>query len=371
MLYMKKIIQTIASVWALAAILTSCTSTHKSADTNRTAETITVKVAVVYEDPIIPGTDGKRLHEVAKTPGYSFSWNNPKEQVHQYEAALEEASHGVVDYVIVAEYDAKQMFALNSNTNNYLTVDTLVNHIFKNGPIPGIAEGVAYDYIGMIKHYGFDKMRDKDELHEVWVFNHPACGMYESRMIGDNAFWINSPGITKEQGAPCKELLSVMFCSYERNLACALESYSHRFESTMMKVYGWWDYENRATKADLTTWDKYTGYAKIYDKYEPGMSHVGNVHFPPNGTHDYDFTNDTKVMSYADEWLYDYPEIKEKNARLINHDEWGDHTGYMKWWLGHMPHFKGISPYDNKLNNWWHYVVNYNAAVALEKELNK
>ena len=43
----------------------------------------------------------------------------------------------------------------------------------------------------------------------------------------------------------------------------------------------------------------------------------------------------------------------------------------MKWWLGHMPHFKGISPYDGKLNNWWHYVVDYNAAVALEKKLTK
>lgn len=358
------LLRTAASAVLLLCLLASCS-------TDRTAERIIVKVAVVYEDPVVPGTDGKRLHEVATTPGYGFKWNDPKEMCLQYEAALEEASHGVVDYVIVEQHESDDIFARNVATGKYLTVDTLVNHIFKTGPIPGIAQGVSYDYIGMIRHYGFDQKRDSGAINEVWVFNHPACGMYESRMVGDGAFWINSPGIGTEQGAPCKELLSIMFCSYERDLACALESYSHRFESTMMKVYGWWNYDERPTKADLTTWDKYTGYAKIYDKYEPGMSHVGNVHFPPNGTHDYDFVNETYVMSYADEWLYDYPEIKEEKARRMNCTEWGNHVGYMKWWLGHMPHFKGISPYDGKLNNWWHYVVDYNGALALEKKLTK
>ncbi|MBR5193416.1 MAG: hypothetical protein IKW37_03245, partial [Bacteroidaceae bacterium] len=96
---MKKKLKIFATALTLAAILVSCTTKNKTTETDRTAETITVKVAVVYEDPIVPGTEGKRLHEVAKTPGYSFNWNDPKEQARQYEIALEEASHGVVDYV--------------------------------------------------------------------------------------------------------------------------------------------------------------------------------------------------------------------------------------------------------------------------------
>lgn len=45
---------------------------------NANAETIVVKVAVVYEDPILQ-PQNKRFHELFITPGYSFKWNNPIE----------------------------------------------------------------------------------------------------------------------------------------------------------------------------------------------------------------------------------------------------------------------------------------------------
>ncbi len=346
----------------LAALCSSCCS-------DRTAEPIRIKVAVVYENPVVPGTDGKRVHEHFRTPGYSFSWNNPAEQLPKYMAAISEASHGVVEYEVVEEIYADSLFTYRVSDPEYKHIS--MDEFFGMLALPKwgveVERDVRYDYAGMISYYGFDKKCDAGEIDEVWVYSTPLSGMYESHMMGEGAFWINSPG---EPEAPCKELLSVMFFNYERDIACALESFSHRFESTMMKVYGWWDYDNRPTKEDLTTWDKYTGYAKIYSRYDGNACHIGNVHFPPNGTHDYDFVNEDYVMSYADEWL-DYPDVPEKNARLINRSEWGNHEGYMKWWLGHMPHFKGMNPADGKLNNWWHYVVDYKAAVELENKLNK
>jgi len=43
----------------------------------------------------------------------------------------------------------------------------------------------------------------------------------------------------------------------------------------------------------------------------------------------------------------------------------------MMWFYDHVPHFKGINQEDGHLNNWWHYVVKYNEAVRLEKELSR
>jgi hypothetical protein len=43
----------------------------------------------------------------------------------------------------------------------------------------------------------------------------------------------------------------------------------------------------------------------------------------------------------------------------------------MKWYFSHLPHFKGINPDPNDLhlNNWWYYVVDYNAARRYVREL--
>ena len=98
---------------------------------------------------------------------------------------------------------------------------------------------------------------------------------------------------------------------------------------------------------------------------------LGNIHFPPNGIKDYDWINKTKVTSYADAWK-NYPYITENNSRIVDCHEWKcSHLGYMTWWMRHIPHFKGINPEDGKLNNWWHYVVDYNAAVKKESKLIK
>ena len=330
----------------------------------KTAPVKIVKVAVVIQDPIV---DGKRVHETFKTPGYNFQWNDPWQLNKDYEAALEEISHGVVDYQITEIIDARDYFTFLRKSGEMLDEARMIELLQEPDWATLKEEGSGFDYKAFIEHYGFDKKRDAGEIHEVWVWAPPLGGMWESNMSGDDAFWINSRP-TKDVN--CKEHLCVMGLNYERDLACALESYAHRFESTMMKVYGWWDFDNKTTKEELTTWEKFTGYAKRYEKFNPGQSHVGNVHFPPNGEKDYDWGNKTVVNSYADEW-FNYPNITEENSRQMDCSEWNcSHIGYMKWWFFHLPHFDGINPNDGKLSNWWHYVVDYNEAIRLEQTLN-
>jgi hypothetical protein len=321
-----------------------------------------VKVAVVIQDPIV---DGKRIHETFVTPGYTFKWNDPWQLTKDYEAALEEISHGAVDYQVTEIIDSQDFFTRLRKSGEMLNEARIIELLQEPGWATLKEEGQRFDYKAFIEHYGFDKKRDAGEIHEVWVWSPPMTGMWESNMSGDNAFWINS---SPTEGVNCREHLCVMGLNYERDLACALESYAHRVESTMMKVYGWWDYDNKTDKNSLTTWEVYAAYALKYDKFLPGMSHIGNVHFPPNGEKDYDWTNKNKVMSFADNWK-NYPNVKEENPREMDCSEWGcEHLGYMKWWFGHLPHFSGINPEDGKLNNWWHYVVDYNEALKKESE---
>lgn len=341
----------------------------------RVADPITIKVAIVYEDPIIPGTDGKRMHEVCRV-GQGGAWYDPHVQSRQFELDMEEISHGVVQYEIVKTIQADTLFSFYNKKagNPPVPLEDLLD-FFSRGEVPGIGAGVEYDYIGMLKYYGFDKMCDAGDLQEVWVYTHPACGMYESRMIGKGAFWSNSPGIGTAQGAPCTELINVMFCNYERTVDLAIHSYGHRYESTMHKVYGTshsWDYDSVSSAKQLNKWQLFSAYKDKYNKYESGYSHIGNVHFPPNGTGDYDYDNRTNVKTYADEWI-NYPDVPCKNARQVTSKEWDyGQYGYMKWYFSHVPHFKGINTLDEDdlhLNNWWYYVVAYNKAVRYEREL--
>lgn len=345
----------------LAALILASCGDKKNNQPLPKAPVKVVKVAVVIQDPIV---DGKRMHETFRTPNYDRVWNDPFVLTKDYEAALEEISGGVVDYQVVEIIDTKEYFTFLRKSGEKLTEARVVELLKEPDWKTLKEEGSGFDYKAFVEYFEFDKKRDKGEINEVWVWTFPYGGMWESNMMGEGAFWINSEPTTDVN---CKELLSVMGLNYERDLACALESYGHRFESTMMQVYGWWDYDNKTTVAQLTPWERYAAYIKNYDKFNPGQSHIGNIHFPPNGEKDYDWKNPKKVNTYADNWAF-YPNIVDENPRVVDCSEWGcNHLGYMKWWFSHIPNFDGINPADGKLNNWWHYVVDYNEAVLLSQ----
>jgi hypothetical protein len=319
-----------------------------------------VKVAVVMQDPRIPSMGNKRLHELFKTPGYTFQWNDPWKLAEQYRDSLNAISHGVVKYEFVKIYDESIFFTKLKNSNELLSLDKLIPLLSEPGWATFKKEGTQFDYNAFIQHYGFCEMRDRNEINEVWLWSFPYAGGYESTFAGENAFWLNSDPVSNTN---CKDLLVVMGLNYEREMSMALESYGHRVESIMRKVYGRWD--NKA--ADPNTWELYT----TIDKVSPGNAQVGNIHYPPNGNSDYDWINKRTVSTYADVW-YSYPNINKegKKSREVDCKEWQcSHSGYMSWWFRHLPHYEGINAKDGHLNNWWEYVVDYNAAIKKEQQL--
>ncbi|TPE44044.1 hypothetical protein [Pontibacter mangrovi] len=334
------------------------TLTSKGQSSYPKADPITVKVAVVIQDPKIPSKGNKRMHEVLRSPGNRYKWQDPRKLMIDYRDSLNSLSGGVVNYEIVKVYDDNKLFTRLENSTELLGVEEMVKLLSEPDWATLKKENTKFDYNKLIEHYGFCDMRDKGEINEVWVWSFPYGGAWESTFAGENAFWLNSDPV---QNTSCKDLLTIMALNYERDMSLALESYGHRFESIMRQVYGRWDH----TSKDLNNWEIFTS----YDKITPGKAYIGNIHFPPNGLKDYDWKNTAPVKTYADVW-FNYPNLTAAEPRVVTCEEWDcSHLGYMSWWYRHIPNFAGINPADGHLNNWWHYVVDYNAAMKQEKRL--
>jgi hypothetical protein len=202
--------------------------------------------------------------------------------------------------------------------------------------------------VEVIEQFNLDARVRSGEIDEVILWGAPYFGYWESQMVGAGAYWCNSPGIQRV-GAP--EYV-IMGLNYERGVAEALHSFGHRAESILTHVYGSW---NSGTNIQHN-WDRFTR----IERDSPGMAACGNVHFPPNGAADYDYGNATQVLSSADDWVLNYPNL-QGTKRKFNAAEWGyDHRQYLKWWYRHMPRLPGRHT-DGKLNNWWCYLVDMNA----------
>ncbi len=321
---------------------------------------MTIKVAVVYQDPMLPSTN--RIHE-------EFNWRDPRVLAQSLIRHFREATDSVVNFQLTEVVEATQLFTRLRGV--YMTVPQYVALLKEPGwPTLRAASDsglIGLDYREFVKFYQFDEKRNRGEIDEVWVFAAPFLGMYESQLMGPNAFWWNSPPI--KDGTALTRLLSVMGLNYERGVDQAFHSFGHRSESAIIKAYQ--DAQGRPwnpTSPNPTPWDLFTR----VNKDLPGLAHVGNIHFPPNGTHDYNYGNTTLVTSFAENW-YRYPILFNMSSQ-VNVSTWlytpgeplaegNDHLGYLRWWYGHLPRYVGVT--DGVLNNWWHYIVDYEGAVAL------
>ena len=347
-------------ITAKTSAITGTTTVGIEADFESTnADPLYIKVALVIQNPVIDSVNMRKVHEVR-------GWTNPYSLVNQILEEFSLMSDGVVRFEIVETYDDQNIFTRlygeNDPVGELMSIDTMAYYYSSlsrlygrdtEGTLQNLAEiqgRVRYDYNAMIDFYNFHIKRNNNEIHEIWVYAPPFGGMYESQLLGPNAFWYNSP---PKEHPGLEKLLSVMGWNYERGVAEAIHSFGHRVESSMVHAYGdRWD----VFSENPTNWEIFTR----VEKDLPGQAHIGNIHFPPNGTSDYDYSNLNYVKTYADNWKR-YPILLDQ-TRTINSREWGStQLGYMRWWHNHLPRYTGVT--DGVLNNWWHYVVDYEGAV--------
>lgn len=316
-----------------------------------TADPRVVKVALVLIDPPIAAAGGQRFSE--------YFWSAEGGPVYLAQAmadSLTAFSDGAVQYQIEQTYDSDSLFCTFGAVR--LSVDSIYQLFLEPGwtTLHYVAEQLGqshFDYNAMLAHYDFCGQSDAKQIDEVWVYSMPFIGTWESTLTGDGAFWYNSPPLS---GNACMDQLPIMGLNYERGRAEALHSYGHRTESAMAQVFGRWNY----TVPPLNSWEMFAQ----YDLLNTGQAHLGNIHFPPNGAADYDYSNPTEVTSFAPNWKR-YPFLFQE-TETVSCDTWNcDHLDYLAWWYRHIPHFKCKDQY-NHLNNWWNYIVDYNEGKSLE-----
>lgn len=296
-------------------------------------QTILRTLVIVYE-PTVDQNSGAKLSQYMR-------WNSVEELAKGYMSDVLQASNGLVRYQITQRIDVD---AFPSKVDGYVYDAQRYIDVMRGVNRPYMPQEANYYQI--IDQFHLLERVAQNEIDEVWIFNFPHAGFYESIMAGPGAFWCNAPPL-KGTEASLRRFV-IMGFSYERGVGEMLENLGHRTESIMQKTF-------EHLRGEENLWERFTRYEKI----SPGRAALGNVHFAPNSDRDYDWNNPSTVVSECDDWLYNFPHFKGVSRKVTARD-WGsgDTRKHHLWWLTHVPKTAGRR--NGIHNNWWQYFMNPN-----------
>lgn len=294
-------------------------------------EAMVVRTLVIVYEPTMDPSTGTRLSRY-------MHWNSVEELISGYMSDVLEVSGGLVRHQIIQRIDVD---AFPAKVDGYVYDPHTYLDVVRGRRPPYMPQEA--NYYEIVQRFDLLQRVASDEIDEVWVFNFPHAGFYESIMAGPGAFWCNAPPLKNTEASGRRFV--IMGFSYERGVGEMLENLGHRVESIMQKTF------ERHTGAD-NLWKRFCRYEKV----SPGNAALGNVHFAPNSVRDYDWNNSSKVLSECDDWLYNFPNFKGIK-RTVTARDWGngDIRKHHKWWLKHLPKTGGQS--NGIGNNWWQYVM--------------
>ena len=293
-----------------------------------------LKTLVIVYDPTVDMRKDKKLSQYMK-------WNRIEDLAKGYMSDVLQVSGGLVRHQNTERIDVD---AFPAKVDGY---------VYDAGTFLNVVRGVSRpympqeaDYLAIVKRFDILPRIANHEINEVWVFNFPHAGFYESIMGGPGAFWCNAPPLQHTEAS--KRRFVIMGFSYERGVGEMLENLGHRAESIMEKTF-----EN--LRGDDNLWQRFTR----YDQTHPGRAALGNVHFAPNSVRDYDWNNPSTVLSECDDWRDNFPIFKDV-TRPVTSADWGygDIREHHKWWMSHFP--KVVGRRNGISNNWWQYIANPN-----------
>jgi hypothetical protein len=301
---------------------------------NPPPEVTSLKTLVIVYDPVVDTRSGKKLSEF-------MHWNRVEALAKGFMTDILQTSEGLARYQIVQRIDVDgfpaKVDGFQYNAQAYLNV-------IRGAARPYMPQEA--DYYAIIERFNILQLVALREIDEVWVFNFPHAGFYESIMGGPGAFWCNAPPLRNTEAAGRRFV--IMGFSYERGVGEMLENMGHRAESILEKTF-------EGIRGEENLWRRFIR----YEKTAPGRAALGNIHFAPNSERDYDWNNAGIVLSECDDWLKNFPNFRGE-VRPVTSAEWGygDIREHHKWWFKHLPKTGGST--NGISNNWWQYVMNPN-----------
>jgi hypothetical protein len=306
----------------------------------------TVRVIVLNFEPTVPSMGNRTLWSV-------LGYNDPRNLAAGFVADVEAASGEAIDYEIVEWRDLNE-FPVFTDGFRY-TADEYV-HLRQTNP-PNWWNTNPADFYVIAEQQELADLVNNNVIDEIWMFgDHFFNLLGEAWMAGPQSFFVNGPSFPD---FPVDRAVAGFGFNYERGVAEMLHNFGHRTENHMVRAYGGWNAN------PVTPWDFFT--ADVTHTSRPTFG-VGSVHFPANGTTDYDYANTQTVNSYADDFVMNFPNQNYNNAVPITRDAWGDlgtgwdwQRGYLRWFFGHLPRGSGTDPHDGRQNNWYKYINDFNS----------
>ncbi|MEO6729296.1 MAG: hypothetical protein ABIM99_05210 [Candidatus Dojkabacteria bacterium] len=209
-------------------------------------------------------------------------------------------------------------------------------------------------YYKMIQEFNICQRVKDEKIDQIWMWvdpRDPSQSPGLEYVISSKFFLKNNNDAGSAKPPFCEGDISfaIMGFDYTRPVDSALHSFGHYMESIL----------NTTMNPDL--FGKYEGNFNVGIQ---GRYQCGNVHFPPNGTSDYDYANSNTKPTYCENWD---PNLDQNSAILqsYNCNRWGcSQQGYMTWWLQNMPGFNSPLIYQGrKIPSWWDFTVGFDAKV--------
>jgi hypothetical protein len=150
------------------------------------------------------------------------------------------------------------------------------------------------DYQRIIQDFNLMQMVLDHQIDEVWMFGGPYFGFYESRMVGQNAFWVNGPGIER----PCRRFV-IMGFNFERSVREMVHDFGHRAESILSRKYGSQNFLQQLYAAQPPA---ATAMPAPKNDFERMLLSLGTVHRKPGGA-EYQQDEIAWVTALKPSWL--------------------------------------------------------------------
>lgn len=287
-----------------------------------------VRVLVLDFDPRLPGYRAPALRE-------ELGWKTPRALADTFRAAVREASRGGVVYNVV-DWRIIDGFPPLAD-GSALDLDAYRGCVEEGTDCRTTG---AVDYGALLERYGVAAMAAGDFVDEVWVFGGPGMGLRPFVMAGPGAAGHADPphpdpGLTG--------VLPVMSFDYAGTATDMLYALCLRAEGALERVHP------DAPGQGRSDWDRFT--ATIAEADTAG---VGRCDRPPNATEPFQYDSDRAVPSTAPDWLH-YP-VRQGLTAPVSAAFWGgDRSGFLRWWLYHLPHTPEATE-DGRTGDWWQHI---------------
>jgi len=306
-----------------------------------------VKVLAVDYEPDLSSHGGQTLRQFLK-------WNDPRRMTTNLIRYIKESSGGYADYQLV---DFLQVNQFPAKRDGFRYDEQSFLEMWKDRK--KVHQPDAFSYAAMFQELNLAARVRSNAVDEVWVWGAPYFGTdeYAMKIPSDQLYYqTDNAWFYRPYDIPdCGRTVWVMGFNYEVGEDNALHSFGHRCEGILALTVGRGVWNGKA--GETNAWSRFTRQA---DKF-PKDAQAGNVHGGPNAKSGYDYGQTNVVLSGADDWL-NYPNLTGLK-KPVNCETWGKpyHLNFQRWWLAHLPKNPGIT--DGFYNNWWRYIVDYDAAV--------